>query len=379
MTLGESLLPLGGVFGPDPFGPRKIFLNPNSAKYHILEKGTPELVRRGSATANEIEKIVGPWVSQVLPTRLYPSVFHSCYRFTEIMKGCNTAKPLWNSLKAELMVATSLVPLCRSELRQEWFWGAYSTDASKRGGAAIRTTAAPTAVRMEARWAKGRGWFAPALPRSDLETVELEIVLDLAEGAETASSTSQDRESSEVGGDRKICVLNTHVFSRAGTSAGAPSAAPGRPLVPGPAARASSGANAGSSSGMQDSPLFGFCTDNLTSPASGWKPGKPLGNLDLSSAEVVRRRRYPGLLVVGTVPSLSHELGRKLDCGAEFWPHHRCHPLDLNSIEVQQDLLRRVAMGIFGGLFIRLPRGIFWPTVFHNYDHVRALSSTCVS
>jgi hypothetical protein len=161
---------LGGVLGPVPEkAPSRIFVEPTATKYHLLEKGTREMIDQAEASSHEMEQMIGHWVSVVTLTRLYLSIFSSCYDFIRVYKGSKIRHRLWDSVMSELAVALALLPLCAAELTAQWLRYAFAVDASSWGEAAIRTTCSVREVRREAKWAEDRGWYVqPSAADSDL-------------------------------------------------------------------------------------------------------------------------------------------------------------------------------------------------------------------
>ncbi len=111
----------------------RIFMQPTSRKYHLLELGNRALVERGDASSKEMERVVGHWVSVMILVGLYLAVVSTRYDFIRCFRSSKKRHPLWGSVKAELLVAAALLPLCIAELTARWCGYAYAVDASGWG------------------------------------------------------------------------------------------------------------------------------------------------------------------------------------------------------------------------------------------------------
>lgn len=160
-SCGDRMEVLGSFLGPSPESPEEIVVGPTASRYHMLEKGTEVMLRKGTASAREMEQMLGHWIPVMLLCRLSMSVFHSSYDFIKTFKHDKMAHVLRNSVRAELAVARALLPLILAVLTAAWWPGAYAVDASDWGEAAVETKAKEKEVRKEARWAEDKGWFTP--------------------------------------------------------------------------------------------------------------------------------------------------------------------------------------------------------------------------
>lgn len=100
-------------------------------KLRKLQVDTAVLLRRGSCTGLELQRLVGRWTWAMLARRPALSTFNAVYRFCQVAGA--RLFTVWPTVRRELQVAVRLAPLLWCSLRHDWFPDAVATDASMEG------------------------------------------------------------------------------------------------------------------------------------------------------------------------------------------------------------------------------------------------------
>lgn len=128
-------------------------VSPSWKSVVALRTETEAVLRRGSATGNELRAVVGKWLWSMLLRRPALAVFSSAFTF------CNHVRrraPLWHSVTRELVTALGLLPLLVARLSAPWARVVLATDASDSGLGVVSAQCEPEVCRT----------LAAELPRS---------------------------------------------------------------------------------------------------------------------------------------------------------------------------------------------------------------------
>lgn len=121
-------------------------MRPTPRRLWRLRLGIRAVLRRGTATGEDLQRIVGHAVFVGLCKRESLSIFASCYRFAKRFEKCPPA-PLWCSVRKELDLWERVSPLLWTDLASQWSSGVVTVDASPWGLGAVRAEADPARVR----------------------------------------------------------------------------------------------------------------------------------------------------------------------------------------------------------------------------------------
>ena len=110
-------------------------LRPSRKRLWRLRLGIRELLKRGRASGQQIERIVGHITFVSLCRRECLSILGECYSF--IKKHYTEVVPLWKSVRKELQVWDGVAPMIQVSLCREWSNKVYAVDASEWGLGAV--------------------------------------------------------------------------------------------------------------------------------------------------------------------------------------------------------------------------------------------------
>ena len=109
-------------------------------------KAIREIVRRGRASGQQLERLVGHITFISLGRREDLSVFAEVYTF--IRKHYAVETPLWKSVRRELQTWDGICPLIVQNLRTPWSEKTLSVDASEWGLGVCETETSSTCNRQ---------------------------------------------------------------------------------------------------------------------------------------------------------------------------------------------------------------------------------------
>lgn len=107
------------------------FFRPARGRVWRARKAIREIVRRGRASGQQLERLVGHMTFISLGRREILSVFAEIYTF--IRKHYAVETPLWKSVRRELQIWDGLCPLVVQNLRTPWSEKTLAVDASEWG------------------------------------------------------------------------------------------------------------------------------------------------------------------------------------------------------------------------------------------------------
>ena len=110
-------------------------LRPSRKRLWRLRIGIRELLKRGRASGQQIERIIGHITFVSLRRRECLSILGECYNF--IKKHYTEVVPLWKSVRKELQIWEGVSPMIQVDLCREWSNKVYAVDASEWGLGAV--------------------------------------------------------------------------------------------------------------------------------------------------------------------------------------------------------------------------------------------------
>lgn len=122
------------------------FFRPGRGRVWRARKAIREIVRRGRASGQQLERLVGHMTFISLGRREVLSVFAEVYTF--IRKHYAVETPLWKSVRRELQTWDGICPLIVQNLRTPWSEKTLSVDASEWGLGVCETETSSTCNRQ---------------------------------------------------------------------------------------------------------------------------------------------------------------------------------------------------------------------------------------
>ena len=116
---------------------RRLLIHLSEPKMRRLVNITLAVLASAEVTGTQLHRVVGLWTWQLMLARPALSVLHYCYRYIEIRK--HKSEVLWNSVKQELVMLLSLLPLLRVSLADGWYPLLVATDASEQAAGVVAT------------------------------------------------------------------------------------------------------------------------------------------------------------------------------------------------------------------------------------------------
>ena len=104
------------------------FLAPALSRLWRCRLGVRELLRRGRASGQQLERLIGHMTFVSLCRRESLSVLGDCYTF--IKRNFTRSTNLWKSVRKELWQWDGLAPLIRVNMKLVWGDTIYAVDAS---------------------------------------------------------------------------------------------------------------------------------------------------------------------------------------------------------------------------------------------------------
>ena len=123
-------------------------------RLHQLCSATVAMLRRGTASGHDMQRLVGHWTWAALACRPAFSVFCAVYRF--IAAAGYRTFTIWPSVRRELWAIVGLAPLLHSSLAQPWLDRVVATDASGSGEGVVVTSLEPAVVAAVASAPRSR-------------------------------------------------------------------------------------------------------------------------------------------------------------------------------------------------------------------------------
>lgn len=158
-VLGVQLDGLNGTYGV------------SLLKLGKLVSQTEHIVRRGWASGDEVESLIGSWTWAMLVRRPTLAVFSAVYRF--IRTASYRVFNLWPSVAAELRAVVGLAPLMFVDLRTGFFDRVVASDASMSG---LGVVAAPMDEQTQAQTSRATG-VEPALANMHVNDQPITVAL----------------------------------------------------------------------------------------------------------------------------------------------------------------------------------------------------------
>eukprot|EP00438_Fugacium_kawagutii_P029326 Skav216048 [mRNA] locus=scaffold2930:320754:324087:+ [translate_table: standard] len=106
-------------------------MRPSLRRVWRIRQAIRELLKRGAASGQQIERIIGHITFVSLCRREVLSIFGECYTF--ISRHYQQVVPLWKSVRKELSKWDGVSPLIRADLTQGWHHEVCAVDASEWG------------------------------------------------------------------------------------------------------------------------------------------------------------------------------------------------------------------------------------------------------
>ena len=98
---------------------------------------TRQLLRQSTVSGRQLSAVVGSWTWPMLLRRPTLAAFKHVYTF--VQRYPDTCQPLWRCVRRELLVAMTLAPLLRCDLRVQSWSQLVATDASMVGAGVVST------------------------------------------------------------------------------------------------------------------------------------------------------------------------------------------------------------------------------------------------
>jgi hypothetical protein len=118
-------------------------LSPTPDRIHKLVARTSHVLRQGSCTGKNMERLLGDWAWTILLWRPAFSLLHSAYRFARCAGVAEYT--LWPSVRQELTSLLAVLPFIRVALATKPASRVYASDASTEYGGAVVST-------LKAQW-----------------------------------------------------------------------------------------------------------------------------------------------------------------------------------------------------------------------------------
>lgn len=131
-------------------------MRPTNKRFWKVRCAIRGLLRRGRASARQLERLLGHCCFLSLARRESLSVFGQAYTFVRRFSGCVDEKPLWPSIRREFDIWDGILPLIYCDLTGSWSENVLAVDASEWGLGCTSTRIARDQVKewggFCARW-----------------------------------------------------------------------------------------------------------------------------------------------------------------------------------------------------------------------------------
>jgi acetolactate synthase regulatory subunit len=128
------------VIGFDIDGARSTIQLPAQSQLSLIQ-GTVAVMRAATVTGATLSHIVGRWTWVMMLRRCSLSVLQHAYRYCRVAQ--HRRFTLWPSVRRELDMLLSLLPLLRARLDTPFFHRAIASDASELAGGVVSTSLTP--------------------------------------------------------------------------------------------------------------------------------------------------------------------------------------------------------------------------------------------
>lgn len=108
-------------------------MRPTNKRFWKVRCAIRGLLRRGRASARQLERLLGHCCFLSLARRESLSVFGQAYTFVRRFSGCVDEKPLWPSIRREFDIWDGILPLIYCDLTAPWSENVLAVDASEWG------------------------------------------------------------------------------------------------------------------------------------------------------------------------------------------------------------------------------------------------------
>ena len=168
-------------------------VGPTLSRLWRVRQGIREILRRGRASGQQLERLVGHMTFISLCRRESLSVLGDIY--TLIKRHYSTVVPLWKSVRRELAIWDGVSPLIHVNMKTPWKETLYAVDAADWGmGVTTSTVRQPEAAEMGRHVERWRFRDVQARnPRLYVHADDKVFGLDVGEGAINGSTDSSVR------------------------------------------------------------------------------------------------------------------------------------------------------------------------------------------
>ena len=108
-------------------------MRPTNKRFWKVRYAIRGLLKRGRASARQLERLLGHCCFLSLARRESLSVFGQAYTFVRRYSGCADEKPLWPSIRREFDIWDGILPLIYCDLTAPWSENVLAVDASEWG------------------------------------------------------------------------------------------------------------------------------------------------------------------------------------------------------------------------------------------------------
>jgi hypothetical protein len=134
LSVSDLVLIQGVTLGVDIDGRRGI-ISLNPGKQLSIMSSTHRLLRSPAVSGRQLSAVVGSWTWPMLLRRATLAAFKHVYTF--IQRYPEESRPLWRSVRRELLVVMALAPVLRCDLRVHSWPKLIATDASMIGSGVV--------------------------------------------------------------------------------------------------------------------------------------------------------------------------------------------------------------------------------------------------
>ena len=124
------------IIGFDVDGARGSIALPSDSQLSLLHS-TNALLRQPTVTGSQLAHVIGRWTWVMMLRRSSLAVLQHCYRYCRLAQYRRFT--LWPSVRRELFMLLSLLPLLQADLRAPFFHRAVASDASELAGGVVST------------------------------------------------------------------------------------------------------------------------------------------------------------------------------------------------------------------------------------------------